>query len=120
MDEIVDGVLESEVLSKKIPSDYDFNIVNGPIDYIGQDQFINMYVYKDSSEVLVYYFRQIIYQKPNSSMKMLINDTSDSTKMSTFHNGGQILVSYGNKFQNFTSGGIPLDEIEFEGHSTKF
>ena len=84
----MDGVLESEILSRKIPSDYDFNIVNGPIDYTGQDQFINMYIYKDDSDAFVYYFRQIIYQKPNSAKKVLINDTNESTKMSTFHNGG--------------------------------
>jgi hypothetical protein len=29
-------------------------------------------------------------------------------------------LNYGNRFQNFNSGGVPLDEIEFEGHPTKF
>jgi hypothetical protein len=40
--------------------------------------------------------------------------------MSTFLENGQILAIYGNKIQNFSSGGHPLDEIEFKGHSTKF
>jgi hypothetical protein len=60
-DEIVDGLLHSEQLSRKIPSDYPFNVVNGPVDYIGQDQFIFMFIYKDHPDSPVFFFRQIIY-----------------------------------------------------------
>ena len=60
-DEIMDGVLMREKLSHKIRSDYPYDVVNGPIDYVGQDQFIFMFVYKDDVNSPVFFFRQMIY-----------------------------------------------------------
>jgi hypothetical protein len=60
-EQIMDGVLTHEVLTKQIKSDYDWNVCNGPVQYYGQDQFINMYIYKDSVDQEVFYFRQVIY-----------------------------------------------------------
>jgi hypothetical protein len=54
---LVPGVLMSENLVSNIDSDYNFDCVDGPIRYKGQDSFICMYVYKDSKEQEVFYFR---------------------------------------------------------------
>ena len=42
-----EGILESEDLSKLTISDASFFFINGPNKVKGQDQFTNIYVFKD-------------------------------------------------------------------------
>ena len=49
-DEIINGILQGEDLDYQIVGDYQTKRVDGPIEYSGQDQFINMYLYKDSAK----------------------------------------------------------------------
>ena len=97
-DSIVPGVLMSENLLDTIQSDYNFDCVDGPIRYKGQDAFINMYCYKDSQDEQVFYFRQIIYRMPNSAKKNLVNDFNKVCNLSTFLESEDILCSFGSKF----------------------
>lgn len=48
LDDIIPGVLMSENLVDNIEADYNYDCVDGPIRYKGQDAFINFYCYKDS------------------------------------------------------------------------
>lgn len=117
---LVPGVLMSENLVEGIDSDYNFDCVDGPILYKGQDAFISMYVYKDSKDQEIFYFRQRIYRMPNSSNKRLVNDFNSSCQMSTFLESGDILANFAGRFLKFNNDGVPIDEIIFDGQPTQF
>jgi hypothetical protein len=56
----------------------------------------------------------IIYEKPDSAQKTLINDFMRLVDISSFLDDGKIFVKVLRRFMVFTKDGAFIDEIDFE------
>lgn len=56
----------------------------------------------------------VVYEKPDSAQKTLINDFMHLVDVSTFLGDGRILVKCLRRFMIFSPDGQFIDEVEFE------
>ena len=77
----------------------------------GSHRFFNIYqLDKFTSKI-------IIFQKPDQTEKVIINDYLNWVDMSTFLESGKILIKIRRRFMVFTGDGAFIDEIEFNEDS---
>ena len=60
----------------------------------------------------------IIYEKPDSAQKTLINDFQHLVDISSFMDNGKIFVKLQRRFMIFTKDGVFIDEADFDNSET--
>jgi hypothetical protein len=104
------GIYETEDLLRMEGLERAQNLIRfkGPIEFVGSNQFFN--VYKTGE----FKCHMKIYEKPDSSQKTLINDFMHLVDVSTFLTNGKILVKALRRFMVFGPDGKYIDEVDFE------
>lgn len=105
-----DGIYETEDLIRMEGIDKAQALIRfkGPIEFVGSNQFINVYKTGD------FRCHMKIYEKPDSSQKTLINDFMHLVDVSTFLQDGKILVKALRRFMIFSDDAQYIDEVDFE------
>ena len=105
-DPFPEGIFEADdfIEDDKSKSAYDFT--KGAIMLNGSHRMFNVY------QIDKFTSRIKLFQKPDSTEKLLINDFLNWADMSTFLENGNILVKVRNRFMIFTENGAFIDEVE--------
>ena len=103
-----EGIYESEDLfESQYTSKPMFEYIKGPFMSKGSNRFFNIYrINKFKAKIS-------LFDLPDSVQKILINDFQNKTDMSTYVEGGKILVKVFKRFMVFTQKGEFVDEVEF-------
>lgn len=109
-DPMPQGIFETEDLVRQqdVKTPQKMIRYKGPIEFNGSYQFFNAYKTGD------YKCHMIIYEKPDSAQKTLINDFMRLVDLSTFFDDGKIFVKCLRRHMMFTKDGSFIDEIDFE------
>ena len=110
-DQFPEGIFEAEDLVAEDKSKPKPLYNKGPTLMQGSHRFFNIYqLDKFTSKI-------IIFQKPDQTEKVIINDYLNWVDMSTFLESGKILIKIRRRFMVFTGDGAFIDEIEFNEDS---
>ena len=112
-DQFPEGIFEAEDLVAEDKTKPKLIYNKGPTCMQGSHRFFNIYQHdKFTSKIR-------IFQKPDQTEKVIINDFLNWVDMSTFLESGKILIKIRRRFMVFTGDGAFIDEIEFNNESLK-